>query len=297
MLGALAGLGIGFGLDFANGLIGHNYSKDLMSRQNDYNLYMFKNRYQMQTADMRRAGLNPILSAGGSVGTPAGVGIASSHGGGGSHAKQLERVVDRIGELYDAQLKKAKAEAEGAEQDTLSKKIDNLIMSDAGETPLGGSSAKQQENSSPRVTYSADGTPMLDVYIPTASKPVPLWQVMAKAKREGLKEGLRGNRLDNALKDVENRYRQSLQYARDEYPILPSLEVWGSSTKQISEAMKNVGLNIHDIADTFLDVKRLKFGRKDSDRRFNFDRERFDHKRELDWLNYFKRNTKGRRKK
>lgn len=260
---ALGGLGLGVGLDFLNGMLGHSRSKDLMSRQNDYNMYMFNNRYQMQTADMRKAGLNPILSAGGSVGTPASVGIASSPGGLGSHSKQLERVVDRIGELYDAQLDKAQAEAKGAEADAAKKQIEALILTDTGETPLGGSSAKQQGESSPKVTYSADGTPMLDVNVPTASERPPLWKVKAQAERQLVKEGLRGKRLDNALKEVEKRYNERLQYERDQNPILPTLEAWGSSTKQISEIMKNVGLSVPELVKAYKIFRGLdKKGRK-----------------------------------
>lgn len=248
---ALGGLSLGVGLDFMNGMLGHYRSKDLMSRQNDYNTWAFSNRYQMQTADMRKAGLNPILAAGGSVGTPAAVGIASAPGGLGSHSKQLERVVDRIGEMYDAQLDKAQAEAKGAEAEALKKQIDTLILTDAGETPMGGSSAKQQENASPKVTVSADGTPMLDVDVPSATKPPPLWKVMAKAKREMLQEGLSGKRLDNALKEVEKRYNERLQFERDKYPILATLEAWGSSSKQIAEIMEKVGLSVPELVKAY----------------------------------------------
>lgn len=260
---ALGGLGLGVGLDFMNGLLGHSRSKDLMSQQNDYNMYMFNNRYQMQTADMRKAGLNPILSAGGSVGTPAGVGIASSPGGLGSHSKQLERVVDRIGDLYDAQLDKAKAEAKGAEADASKKQIEALILTDTGETPMGGSSAKQQGDADPKVEYSPDGTLIIDVDVPAANKPPPLWKVKAQAERELIKEGLSGKRLDNALKEVEKRYRERLQYERDQNPILPTLEAWGSSTKQISEIMKNVGLSVPELVKAYKTFRGLdRKGRK-----------------------------------
>lgn len=261
--GALGGLGLGIGLDFMNGLLGHSRSKDLMSRQNDYNMYMFNNRYQMQTTDMRKAGLNPILSAGGSVGTPAGVGIASSPGGLGSHSKQLERVVDRIGEMYEAQLDKAQAEAKGAEADAFKKQIDALILTDTGETPLGGSSAKQQEDSEPKVEYSPDGTLIVDVDVPAANKPPPLWKVRAQAERQLIKEGLRGKRLDNALKNVEKRYSERLQEERDQNPILATLEAWGSSSKQISEVMKNVSLSVPELAKAYKMFRGLdKKGRK-----------------------------------
>lgn len=283
---ALGGLGLGLGLDFMNGMLGHYRSKDLMSRQNDYNLYMFNNRYQMQTADMRKAGLNPILSAGGSVGTPAGVGIASSPGGLGSHSKQLERIVDRMGEMYDAQLDKAQAEAKGAEAEALKKQIDTLILTDAGETPMGGSSAKQQENA-PKISYGPDGEEILEVNVPTNSKPPPLWKVKAQAERRLLQEGVKGKELDNALKDVERRYKERLQYERDKQPILPTLEAWGSSVKQVASAMKDVGLNLNDLVRTILEIKKLKAGNKDRDRRYDLDREKFEHKEEMDWLNFF----------
>lgn len=285
--GALGGLGLGIGLDFMNGLLGHSRSKDLMSRQNDYNMYMFNNRYQMQTADMRKAGLNPILSAGGSVGTPAGVGIASSPGGLGSHSKQLERVVDRIGELYDAQLDKAKAEAKGAEADASKKQIEALILTDTGETPMGGSSAKQQENA-PKISYGPDGEEILEVNVPTDSKPPPLWKVKAQAERRLLQEGVKGKELDNALKDVEKRYKEQLQRVRDREPLLPQLEAWGSSTKQVSEAMKNASMTVSELVDLVLEVIKLRSGKKAKERQFDFEREKFEHKKEIDWARIFK---------
>lgn len=58
------------GLDFLGGLLTNQSNADEAARNRRFVAAMYKKRYQFTTADMRKAGLNPILAAnGGSVGS------------------------------------------------------------------------------------------------------------------------------------------------------------------------------------------------------------------------------------
>lgn len=60
----------GAGLDFLGGLLTNQSNADEAARNRRFVAKMYKNRYQNTVADMRKAGLNPILAAnGGSVGS------------------------------------------------------------------------------------------------------------------------------------------------------------------------------------------------------------------------------------
>ncbi len=78
MLGSIAG-GAGGGLfGFAGGLIGHKKAKKAAQKQMDFQRQMSNTAHQRQVADLRAAGLNPILSAGGSgASTPGGAAAQS----------------------------------------------------------------------------------------------------------------------------------------------------------------------------------------------------------------------------
>lgn len=83
MTQALYGLAAGVGNTFLNGVsswFGSNLSRRqqerLMQKQFEYNKYFAENSHQMEVADLRKAGLNPILSA--NAGATGSVGLGSA---------------------------------------------------------------------------------------------------------------------------------------------------------------------------------------------------------------------------
>lgn len=72
-LGALGDL-IGTGISSAA-------QSQLLKKQFEYNKELYQNRYQWTTQDLRKAGLNPILAAGGLSGSAASVGLAGVNSG------------------------------------------------------------------------------------------------------------------------------------------------------------------------------------------------------------------------
>lgn len=66
----------------ASGAVSNAYNMQAMDKQHEYNKDMYQHRYQWQVDDMRKAGLNPMLSAlNQSAGSPTGTGILSANTG------------------------------------------------------------------------------------------------------------------------------------------------------------------------------------------------------------------------
>lgn len=259
VLTALGGVGGSLIGDFASGAINNYFSRDLMSTQNAYNNYAYKHRYQWQVEDMRKAGLNPILSAG-AAGSPASVGIANANASSSSStAKQLDNVVQAMQGLVKAQRDKTEAESRSANADAFSKEIQNLMMLDTGESLSSAKDVKKTTEDSVDVEKSADGTPIVDVKVDGANPP-PLWKVLANAKRQMTYLDYNDKDISIGLKEVKLKYNRQIQKYRDEFPILPALEVFGSSAKQVSGVVKDLKLTPKDMVDLYWNLK--KFGVK-----------------------------------
>jgi hypothetical protein len=90
--GAVLGDVIGTGINTAA-------SSYLMGNQFEYNKQMYQNRYQWTVDDLRKAGLNPILAAGGLSGSSASVGLTGVNSGSvnsGATAYNRINAVDRV---------------------------------------------------------------------------------------------------------------------------------------------------------------------------------------------------------
>ena len=82
----------------AIGLIGnhqnYNSSKNLMAKQFHYNKKMMQNAHQWEVEDLKKAGLNPVLSAGGSGAHGTGVGLPRAPDYAGSLQSAMQTYMD-----------------------------------------------------------------------------------------------------------------------------------------------------------------------------------------------------------
>lgn len=256
ILSAIGGFGGSLLGDFAGGAMNSYFSRDLMSKQNKYNTHAYKHRYQWQVEDMRNAGLNPLLSVG-SAGSPASVGIANANASASaSTAKQLDNVVQATQGLIKAQKEKTKAESRSANADAQAKEIQNMMMFDTGKSLASAKGVKSAAQDNIEIERSADGTPIVDVKVDGANPP-PLWKVLANAKRQMTYLDYNDKDISIGLKEVKLKYNQQIQKYRDEFPILPALEVFGSSAKQVSGVVKDLKLTPKDLVDLYWNIKKL----------------------------------------
>lgn len=88
------------GLGALGDLIGTGISgaaqSHLMQKQYEYNKELYQNRYQWTTQDLRKAGLNPILAAGGLSGGAASVGLSGVNSGSVNSAATAYRRMNTI---------------------------------------------------------------------------------------------------------------------------------------------------------------------------------------------------------
>ena len=127
-IGSVASSLIGGGLGFLGAESSNKEARRMMQRQQDFQERMYRNRYQYQMADMRAAGLNPILAySQGPPGAPSGASaiqplnemgaIGAELGRGVSSAIQARRMKADV-ELTEEQAKAAKETVKNIAEDT-----------------------------------------------------------------------------------------------------------------------------------------------------------------------------------
>lgn len=145
------------GGSFLGGLFGNNSAKKAAKAQMAFQERMAKNAHQYEVADLKAAGLNPILSAGGSgAATPSGampslnpnvVGDAISSG---FEASRLSHQLDNMD--ADTDLKRDSAAA-ARSQDFVNKKTAELISANIRQV---GVNTKLLSNQLPSTTNQAE---------------------------------------------------------------------------------------------------------------------------------------------
>lgn len=96
---------------YASARANNKNNRSLARQANNFTREMMQNRHQWQVADMRAAGLNPILSAGGtpSMGASAQAAPSQDPGAAGLQAALSAKMLDKV----QAEINKTKAETEG----------------------------------------------------------------------------------------------------------------------------------------------------------------------------------------
>lgn len=82
--------------DIFGGAVNSHYGRDMLRMQAEFNKEAYQNRYQWTVADLRKAGLNPILATGGLASSGASVGLPSVSSGNVSNAMAAHRKMSEI---------------------------------------------------------------------------------------------------------------------------------------------------------------------------------------------------------
>lgn len=151
-IGASAGASIGSGIDY---FVNKHDSREAASRANKYLLYQQNTAHQREVADLKAAGLNPILSA---MGSGAGASIVPVNGSynrdyntaseleGYASARRTHEQAERERELHakalelqDAQIKLINSQTASSSGDAERKMLENLKLSSDINLELSGS--------------------------------------------------------------------------------------------------------------------------------------------------------------
>lgn len=107
------GAAIGAGASIIGGVLGNKASAKQAAKDRDFQERMARNKHQYEVADLRAAGLNPILSANSGAAIPSGAMAAQQNVASGaadafasvSNARTAKKQQEKAGELVDAQIK------------------------------------------------------------------------------------------------------------------------------------------------------------------------------------------------
>lgn len=266
--GGLGGMGLGALSDLTSGAINSMFGRDMASYQHKLNAEMYMHRHQWAVDDLRKAGLNPILSASGGAGSVPGVSIPSSMTSG-SSAKSAAHMIDKFSNLeYKIGKKteqKLEAETKNIEANTIATAI-NAGFYDDKQATSGKTAADSSNQESDIVGYDDNGLPftldengnkVLLIDVDVEAKNEPFWKQRQELELRLKKAGVEGQELKNTIDFWEGRRLEQYQSIRDEYPIIPQLELFGSSAKNVTSALKDVTGSVDDITSLILASKGL----------------------------------------
>lgn len=114
--GSIAGaIGLGSLADTASSALNYYAQRDLMHEAQDWQRYVMQNQKQWQVADLKKAGLNPVLATGLGVSAPSSPTTTFTGATSQGMREALASVRKRESQLGDQQLEKLKAETKAAE--------------------------------------------------------------------------------------------------------------------------------------------------------------------------------------
>lgn len=123
LLGGLGSMGLSFGMDQLSNALNskrsYNYNLKLQKQNQEWQEHMSSTSHQREVEDLRRAGLNPVLSAnsGASYGAASGGGVSGGSNSGSDLLKSMGDVLSLQQKMADIDNTKANTEKAKAEKD------------------------------------------------------------------------------------------------------------------------------------------------------------------------------------